>query len=52
MNSYDSNNNALSVYDVDGNGLGIDIVVTDFNKVRCALCHWVSNISAAVLMII
>ena len=26
-------NNALSVYDVDGNGLG-DIVITDFSKVH------------------
>ena len=33
IDSYDTTNNALSVYDVDGNGLG-DIVITDFNRVH------------------
>ena len=33
ISSSDATNNALSVYDVDGNGLG-DIVITDFNRVH------------------
>ena len=48
IDSYDSNNNALSVYDVDGNGLG-DIVITDFNKVHVLTIIWVMITGSLIL---